>query len=286
VLEAKTMFEAALHYAKLTSAANETHADCLRMIVRAEMRMADEIDRGQQRGDVAAKGQDPGNVRTPDISTLDQLGVDRRRVAEWRDVRDAGEHVVEQAIESALAEGRAPTKADIKRAVEGKPHVSHNSGDNEWYTPEPYIVAARKVLGAIDLDPASSAEANAVVKAKRYFSADDDGLTREWSGAVWMNPPYAQPLVAQFCEKLADSVADKSVTAAIVLVNNATETQWFRDIAQLANAVCFPNGRVRFWSPGKESAAPLQGQALLYIGPKTATFVTVFSQFGLCWVKS
>src|SRR5918995_1094458 len=51
VLEAKAVAEAALHYAKITKAANETQADCLRMVVRAETRMADEIDRGQERGE-------------------------------------------------------------------------------------------------------------------------------------------------------------------------------------------------------------------------------------------
>jgi hypothetical protein len=39
VLEAKKIAELALHYAKVTNAANETHADCLRIITRAEMRM-------------------------------------------------------------------------------------------------------------------------------------------------------------------------------------------------------------------------------------------------------
>ena len=35
--------------------ANETHADCLRIIARAEWRMADEIDAGQASGEVADK---------------------------------------------------------------------------------------------------------------------------------------------------------------------------------------------------------------------------------------
>ena len=54
VLEAKHLAEAALHLAKVTNAAKETHADCLRIIARAEMRMADEIDRGQASGEVAS----------------------------------------------------------------------------------------------------------------------------------------------------------------------------------------------------------------------------------------
>ena len=49
VLEAKAIAESALHYARITRAANETQADCLRMIVRAEMRMANEIDAASER---------------------------------------------------------------------------------------------------------------------------------------------------------------------------------------------------------------------------------------------
>jgi hypothetical protein len=37
VLEVKKLAELALHYAKVTKAANETHADCLRIITRAEI---------------------------------------------------------------------------------------------------------------------------------------------------------------------------------------------------------------------------------------------------------
>jgi len=97
---------------------------------------------------------------------------------------------------------------------------------------------------------------------------------------VWMNPPYAQPLIAQFCEKLAESVRSGAVPSAIALVNNATETQWFRAIVDVASAICFPTGRVRFWSPTQSSAAPLQGQALVYIGNDPKAFGEGFARFG------
>src|SRR5450755_2729361 len=68
VLEAKKLAEAALHFAKVMEAANETHADCLRVITRAEIRMADEIDGGQERGEVAKAGK--LNVRAPDNNEI------------------------------------------------------------------------------------------------------------------------------------------------------------------------------------------------------------------------
>src|SRR5262249_56141272 len=70
---------------------------------------------------------------------------------------------------------------------------THNTGYYEWYTPARYIELAREVLGEIDLDPASSAKAQEIVKAQRYFTLEQDGLIRPWHGRVWLNPPYHQP---------------------------------------------------------------------------------------------
>jgi hypothetical protein len=191
---------------------------------------------------------------------------------------------VVDATREVVAERPDITPAELPEAVKAKvAHVAHNSGNNEWYTPAPFIAAAREVMGRIDCDPASSPIANATVQAERFFTAEDDGLQQDtWGECVWMNPPYAQPLIGQFADALAERVRHGEVQQACVLVNNATETAWFQTMLGVASAVCLLRGRVKFLDPeGNPSGAPLQGQAVLYIGPNVGEFAEAFSGYGV-----
>ncbi|QZI86723.1 hypothetical protein SIPHO019v1_60004 [Vibrio phage 82E32.1] len=50
----------------------------------------------------------------------------------------------------------------------------------------------KRILGDIDLDPASCSTANINVGAKQFFTKESDSLNREWNGVVWMNHPYGK----------------------------------------------------------------------------------------------
>lgn len=188
----------------------------------------------------------------------------------------------EAPTRKSVVEAAKLVESEPERAAEIlKPHVAHNSGDNEWYTPPEILEAARLVLGTIDLDPASSAVANRAVRATRFFSSDDDGLKQSWSGKVWMNPPYAAALIGRFVEKITGHYDEGDIEAAIVLVNNGTETAWGQRLLAGCTSVCFPSSRVRFLKPDGSKGAPLQGQMIAYFGSDHELFEENFADFGV-----
>lgn len=173
-------------------------------------------------------------------------------------------------------------KIEPAQTNSNRPHVSYNTGENEWYTPIEFIDAARAVMGAIDLDPASSVAANKTVMAETFYTIETDGLEQDWRGRVWMNPPYSKDLIAQFCEKFTSEYQYGNITQAITLTNNATETRWFQMMLGKCSAACFPQGRVKFIDTnGDATGAPLQGQAILYFGDNVPDFINCFCKFGV-----
>ena len=135
---------------------------------------------------------------------------------------------------------------DDRRPSSTKSHLTKTTGNNEWYTPDKYIEAARQAMGSIDCDPASSAEANEVIRAATYYTQDDDGRQKPWSGNVWLNPPYSRGLIGDFADAVAAKYEAGEIRQACVLVNNASDTEWFHRLLSACSAVCLLKGRIRF----------------------------------------
>jgi hypothetical protein len=166
-------------------------------------------------------------------------------------------------------------RAKVKRAA-----LMPNANGNEWYTPDRYIALVRAALGTIDCDPASNDIAQQTVRAIRYYTAADDGLSKEWTGNVFMNPPFQRELIIRFANKLLAELTAGHCTAAIVLLDSQTSAAWFQRLLTAVDAVCYPDHRVRCLANGKDPGRPRISQTFLYFGPEPARFAVVFSAIG------
>ena len=165
-------------------------------------------------------------------------------------------------------------------------HVAQSTGETEWDTPSEFIQAARQVMGKIDVDPASNERANKRIHADKFYTMEDSGLNKTWHGNVWMNPPYSQPLITQFCNLIVEKYKNNEIKQACILVNNATETNFFQNMLSICIAICFIRGRVKFIDKaGNSSGAPLQGQSILYLGNNLKGFIQEYETFGIIMVK-
>jgi phage N-6-adenine-methyltransferase len=172
---------------------------------------------------------------------------------------------------------------EISRAIWGhNVRGTQGTGRYEWFTPAEYIPLVRAVLGTIDLDPATHIEAQKTVQATTFFTKEQDGLQQEWHGNVWLNPPYAWPLIEDFVQKLLDERAAGRVTAAIMLTHNYTSSAWFQDALAVTDAICFTRGRIGFreLDNDKKPGVPTQGQAFFYFGGEVDKFLRIFCPIG------
>lgn len=111
------------------------------------------------------------------------------------------------------------------------------NGKDEWLTPK-YIIDA---LGAFDLDPCSPIN-RPWPTAKKHYTIEDDGLSQDWQGRTWMNPPYVNQ-TGKWLKKLSEH------GNGIALIFARTETKMFFDyIWDKADAVLFLKGRLSFYN--------------------------------------
>ncbi len=117
-------------------------------------------------------------------------------------------------------------------------------------------------LGPFDLDPcAPSEDVRPFAIATTAYTKDDDGLTKEWQGTVWLNPPYSRAPLRQFCEKMArhgDGIA--------LLVNRQDNLLWQEVIFPTAKSMLFMRHRVRFLRPDGTTGSPFFGSCLVAWG--------------------
>lgn len=117
-------------------------------------------------------------------------------------------------------------------------HQSARMVTDTWITPK-YIIDD---LGPFDLDPCTPPEMPWKT-AGRMLTKKDDGLKSEWSGSIWMNPPYGREM-EKWLEKLSHH------DNGIALIFARTETKAFiNHVWEKATSILFIYGRLYFHKP-------------------------------------
>lgn len=149
--------------------------------------------------------------------------------------------------------------------------VVHSSDRMDWRTP-PELFAALNDEFAFDLDAAASDE-NAL--CKRYWTEQDNALTKPWHDSVYVNPPYGRG-VGAWVEKAAREVEARHAEWVVMLLAARTDTRWFhRVIAQKAVEVRFLPGRLRF--VGAAGPAPFPSMVVVFHRIRTQTDYSCWS---------
>lgn len=157
------------------------------------------------------------------------------------------------------------------------------TGD-DFYTNKIVIDCARKLMGRIDVDPASHAVANKVVQADTFYTVTDNGLTKQWNGKVWINPPFSQWKV--WVPKILNEWNSGRIEEMCVLSAMRTVTaQYFAALLQQCDAAIIFKGRIKFWG-GKAGDSPDDGHSVFYFGEHRERFKEEFEKLGTVFYSS
>ena len=131
-----------------------------------------------------------------------------------------------------------------------------SSNTDLWATPQDFFDKLNEEFH-FDLDPCATHE-NA--KCPIYFTKEDDGLSKDWSGyRVFCNPPYGSA-IKHWVKKCHDE-AQKG-TLVVMLIPARTDTSYFHDYTYHKAELRFVRGRLKFGNA--EQGAPFPSMVVVY----------------------
>jgi len=174
------------------------------------------------------------------------------------------------------AERRARGLAESENNAD-RMNAQHSAGSERWRSPSAIVERARVVLGTIDLDPASEAEANETVRATRFITKEQNGLETDWGFepvSVFLNPPGGnrkagiKSLVIPFWKRLL-------LQRRVGLLNHAIFVGFSIEVMQMSQQVqlcvldfpfCVPARRIQFDAPPDiKKSTPTHANVLVYV---------------------
>ncbi len=171
-------------------------------------------------------------------------------------------------------------------------NIQLSSRTDDWHTPKYIIDMVREVIPFIELDPASSEEANEVVQAETFYTEEQDALSLTWSKhpvTIYLNSPGGKKgnksMTGLFWDKLMRHRDAGLVSEAIFMgfsLEHLAVTQAYEP-SLCDFPFCIPRKRIRFVSPEGNFNSPTHSNVIAYIpgvDNNTSKFKKVFSQLG------
>lgn len=139
------------------------------------------------------------------------------------------------------------------------------SRSEEWSTPQKLFDDLNNSYH-FTLDPCAT-HTNA--KCKRYFTEAEDGLSRPWTGRVFMNPPYGRE-IAKWVKKAYEE-SQSNAELVVCLLPARTDTRWWHNYC-LKGEIQFVKGRLKFGDA--KNAAPFPSVRVVFTRAKVADIET------------
>lgn len=136
--------------------------------------------------------------------------------------------------------------------------VQKNTGvsSDEYFTPWDLF----SKLGRFDTDPCTSNN-RPFDTARIHYTKEEDGLSRDWEGIVWLNPPYSSRPLKAFVSRLAEHG-----NGMALLVNRTDNLLFYDTIFPMARSMFVIRRRVRFTTPDGKTRNPMFGSLLVAFG--------------------
>ena len=172
----------------------------------------------------------------------------------------------------------------------------HDDEKTDWMTPVWIIELVVLLMGWIDLDPASSAQANEHIGADSIYTEQDDGLKQLWwfgktPTKCFVNAPGRQVLV--FWRKLIEEYLAGRVEQAFWVGFNADQLRYLcvEPNDPFSYYVCIPRKRIRFVPTSKKQKnRPSHANYLVWIVKDTDAnwekFKAVMGKHGRCYRRA
>ena len=131
---------------------------------------------------------------------------------------------------------------------------------DEWPTPR-YVFDKLNEEFHFDLDVCADDFNH---KCERYYTKEIDGLSQEWKGICWMNPPYGRT-IGQWVKKAYES--SRGGVVVVCLLPARTDTKWWKEYVMKASELRFISGRVKFGD--SKQGAPFPSVIAIFGTPTT-----------------